>query len=164
MVSGPPGVGKTTLALRFAEKTHASGFVTLELREAGKRVGFKIHTLPDGEEALFAHVSYPGPRIGRYGVDVAKFEALAIHALQGEGLLVVDEIGPMELLSKKFQSELKRVLQKRPFLATVHRSIAQKWAKCFGAKLFWLTRENRNNILREVIGLWKKENGAPAGI
>jgi nucleoside-triphosphatase len=61
------------------------GFTTRELREHGKRVRFMVEAI-DGPSALIARVGWTsGPRVGRYRVDVAAFEAVALPALGGLG-------------------------------------------------------------------------------
>ncbi len=48
LLTGPPGVGKTTVLRRAADELsdlEIRGFVTEEIREAGQRVGFRIETL-----------------------------------------------------------------------------------------------------------------------
>lgn len=115
LVTGPPGCGKTTLVRRVVEALRAEGsepggFVTEERRDArGERVGFDVVTL-DGRRARLATLSRDlpeAPRVGRYAVDLASFEAVAVPALtaaiESERLVVIDEIGKMELLSTAFQ-------------------------------------------------------------
>jgi nucleoside-triphosphatase len=83
------------------------GFVTEELREGGRRIGFSVETL-EGDRAVLAHVDLEGPpRVGRYGVDVDAFERLALPALAGTAeteLLLIDELGKMELASSSFHA------------------------------------------------------------
>ena len=60
-ITGMPGVGKTTLALKVAERLKdlgykVGGFITKEIRKDGRRVGFKIITLDTNEEAILAYV------------------------------------------------------------------------------------------------------------
>ena len=64
------------------------------------------------------------PRVGRYGVDLQTFEAIGVRAvsraLQGADLIVIDEIGKMELYSSLFQQVLFEVLESaRPLLGTI---------------------------------------------
>jgi nucleoside-triphosphatase len=99
------------------------GFVTKELREAGGRVGFVLETF-DGERATLAHVDFSGPpRVGRYGVDLEVFELVALPALAGveDGeLVVIDELGKMELASSSFRSVVSELFGGRaPVVATV---------------------------------------------
>jgi nucleoside-triphosphatase len=83
LVTGNPGVGKTTLIQEVCSRLRAvamSGFYTLEVREGARRVGFKIVTL-DGCEALLAHVDLAGPhRVGRYGSICGRWKNSLCHA------------------------------------------------------------------------------------
>lgn len=124
LIEGRPGVGKTTVARRLGELVHGRGFVTGELRDGGRRVGFAVETL-DGERAVLAHVDLPGPpRVGRYGVDLPAFERVALPALdrvRDGDVVVVDELGKMELASDRFVAAFERLLE-RPvsLVATIH--------------------------------------------
>lgn len=128
LLQGRPGSGKTTVARRLAELLRArgvqlAGFTTEEIRVGRRRVGFKVETM-SGESAVLAHVDLPGPpRVGKYGVDVAAFERLALPALEvsNSAIAIVDEIGKMELASAAFRDALSRLFDSRqPVVATVH--------------------------------------------
>lgn len=126
LLSGRPGVGKTTLIKKWidAHQGQCGGFFTQELRESGARVGFEIVTL-DGQRALLAHVRRRGtPRVGKYGVYVAHVEAVAVPAIEQAvavaDYVVIDEIGKMELLSDAFRAAvLSAVDSPRTVLGTV---------------------------------------------
>ncbi|NIR00928.1 MAG: AAA family ATPase, partial [Gemmatimonadales bacterium] len=89
----------------------------------GRREGFALVTL-DGRRATLASVRIRGPhRVSKYGVDVEALESVGVPALEeasGARLLVVDEIGKMELLSPRFRDAVVRALDAgRPVLASI---------------------------------------------
>ena len=58
LLTGSPGVGKTTVIRRVAAELpgwHARGFTTEEIRVGGRRTGFGLETL-DGRAETLAHV------------------------------------------------------------------------------------------------------------
>lgn len=119
LLVGRPGSGKTTLVKKVVGEVarkglKLSGFFTEEIREGGERKGFLVENL-NGERAVFAHVDFRSkPRVSRYGVDISIFERVALHSLEREfprsDLVVIDEIGKMELLSPKFLVLLAQIL------------------------------------------------------
>jgi len=116
LVTGLPGVGKTTLIRKvlagLPTTFPVAGFFTGELREGGHRVGFEIETL-DGRKGVLSHVRFQSPcRVGRYGVDIGGFERLVLPILRaGEpDLYVIDEIGKMECFSGPFVQAVTALL------------------------------------------------------
>jgi nucleoside-triphosphatase len=108
LLTGRPGWGKTTLIKRVVNELAlpAGGFYTEEIRQRGGRVGFKIMTL-DGEEAVFAHVDFnTTQRVGKYELDLRVLESIGTEAIRtavrARRLVVIDEIGPMEIRSPVF--------------------------------------------------------------
>jgi nucleoside-triphosphatase len=125
-VTGRPGVGKTTLIERVLEEldVDAGGFVTKEIREGGKRVGFAIADLR-GPTGTLAHVSLESPfRVGKYGVDRDDLERIGVPAIEAaverSPLVIMDEIGRMELCSEAFQQAVVRALDSpKPVFGTI---------------------------------------------
>jgi len=116
LLTGRPGCGKTTLVMRVVNElaVPAGGFYTEEIREHGGRVGFKLATL-DGKEAVLAHVNFKTrQRLGKYGLDLSALETGGIEALRravrARQLVVIDEIGPMEIRSAVFRDVVNDVL------------------------------------------------------
>jgi len=115
-VTGRPGVGKTTLILKVLERlgTDAGGFFTREIREGGRRLGFTIADL-GGDTGVLAHVDQKSLyRVGKYGVNRRDLERVGVpaieRAVEGSSLVVMDEIGRMELCSPAFRSAVEKAL------------------------------------------------------
>jgi nucleoside-triphosphatase len=115
LLTGPPRSGKSTLIEKVIKrvKRPATGFFTRELREKGKRVGFRIETL-DGKTGLLAHQNIKSNyRVGKYGVNIENLDQIAVPSMLPstiDQLVVVDEIGKMECFSRLFKETLLRVL------------------------------------------------------
>ncbi|KAE8010738.1 hypothetical protein FH972_007077 [Carpinus fangiana] len=135
LVTGPPGVGKTTLIMRVIEALKASnpslkvqGFYSHEVRQGSERVGFEVVTL-DGRRGRLASTtisspeSFRWPNVGKYKVDITSFESLALPELQvreDTDLFIIDEIGKMEMYSSSFFPAVLKVLESSiPILASV---------------------------------------------
>jgi nucleoside-triphosphatase len=131
LLEGRPGIGKTIVAQRLLSLLReagvpVAGFTTGELRTGGRREGFMVQAASGAQEVL-AHVDLPGPpRVGRYGVDLAAFERVALPALREPGtggVVVVDELGRMELASAAFRAAVVELLGRDvAVVATVHQA------------------------------------------
>jgi nucleoside-triphosphatase len=119
LLEGRPGIGKTTVARRLLTLLQeagvpVAGFTTGELRTGGRREGFVVEAVSGAREVL-AHIGLLGPpRVGRYGVDLAALERVALPALgepgRGGVVVVVDELGRMELASAAFRAAVVELL------------------------------------------------------
>jgi nucleoside-triphosphatase len=135
-----------------------SGFVTEELRESGRRVGFTVETFA-GERATLAHVRFSGPpRVGRYGVDLEGFERLALPSLseaEAADLVVIDELGKMELASEAFRDAVSALFESETsILATVHvvrHSFTDKLKNDASVEVLGVSRRNRDELPEQVV-------------
>lgn len=166
-VTGRPGIGKTTAVLRTLELLRArrvsvGGFVTVEVRMGGRRVGFDIVDVLSGVRGTMASESIKaGVKVGRYGLD-HKFGELGVNALVRSmaecDVTVVDEIGPMELMSPKLVTALSRLLDGGyVVLATVHYTSTHPLVRMVreraGQHLYVLDELNRYEIPKTLAGV-----------
>jgi nucleoside-triphosphatase len=162
LLEGAPGVGKTTVVMRLvtalrAEGASVVGFFTEEIRERGRRVGFAVVEI-GGARGVLAHVNHESPvRVGRYGVDIDTFERIALPALarlRGSGVLVVDEVGKMELSSRAFSEAIVDAFRAdRPAVATVHRfrhPTSDELKARPDVELIRVTRRNRDRLVADL--------------
>jgi nucleoside-triphosphatase len=121
LITGPPRCGKTTLISKLIkyytnEKNYVIyGFLTPEVREGKNRIGFDIVDIFSGEISQLARVGNYRTRhqVGKYNVFLEKLNEFIEKKLELNGksldLVIIDEIGKMELFSKKFQNYIKKI-------------------------------------------------------
>jgi nucleoside-triphosphatase len=161
LLTGVPGSGKTSIlkeVLAQAGKS-AGGFYTEEIRVGGVRHGFKIVTL-DGQGATLAHIDTQSPyRVSKYGVDLAALEGMAVpairKAIQECDVVVIDEIGKMELFSPSFrEAVLKAIESGKRVLGTIMLK-PHPWADQIkqhpGVKVVPVTRMNQRQVANQVL-------------
>lgn len=130
-VTGRPGIGKTSVLLRAVEGLKAKGYeiggmLSQEVREKGTRIGFEIVDFSSGRRGWLAHVNQPvGPKVSKYRVnlnDLAIIGAGSIrNAVEKAQIIIIDEIGPMELFSQAFREVvIEAVNSGKPLLGTIH--------------------------------------------
>jgi nucleoside-triphosphatase len=163
LITGPPGIGKTTLIKRIShdlQNLNPAGFYTEEIRVKGIRKGFSLVSL-DGNRGMLSHTDITSRyRVGKYGVDIAAFEDFLDHIAffnPDIGVIIIDEIGKMECISDKFKQLLKTILeQERPVIATIAskgEGIIEDIKKLADVELFVMMQNNRNSLLPEIVRL-----------
>jgi len=162
MITGNPGVGKTTLLLRLneylEEKYLINGFYTEEIRHSGQRTGFNITTF-SGIERILASVDMKSRyRVGRYGVSVTNVNEIINDIIQSAivpEIWLIDEIGKMESFSNLFRFFIEKILEeKTPVITTIAKS-AGGWISQIrqrrDVKLLELTVQNREQLFHDFI-------------
>ncbi len=161
LLTGGPGVGKTTLIKQAIDKAqvNAGGFLTEEIRAGGVRQGFRIVTL-DGQGAILAHIDFMSPfRVSKYGVDVESLDTVGVAALRDAirecDVVVIDEIGKMELFSPSFKDAVLEALDSRKRMLGTIMFASHPWADDIkrhpDVALITVTRANREQVLERVV-------------
>ena len=125
ILTGRSGIGKTTIIKAVIAQLgdRAGGFYPEEILGPGGRKGFRLITL-DGQSAVIAHIDFKSrSQVGRYDVKVDVIDNLGAGAIRAaidhNPIVIIDEIGKMELFSSQFQSAvLKAVSSSKVVLAT----------------------------------------------
>ena len=160
LITGFPRVGKTTLIIELLKRTKKeyAGFYTEELRNSQKqRVGFKVIPLSDKEEGILAHVDVKSKmRVGKYGVNLEDFEKVAMKEMEKDSeLMIIDEIGKMELFSKRFKEQLLVCLERGNVVATITKKgggiFVENIKNRKDIELIELTIENRTLMVDELL-------------
>jgi nucleoside-triphosphatase len=163
LLTGRPGVGKTTAIRSVVAQLggRAGGFYTEEVREQGRRTGFRLVAL-DGPTGMLASVDTRSPhRVGKYRVCMEDLERVGVAALRravgraGLSVVVVDEIGKMELFSPAFREAVLAALEcPKPVLATVM-ARPQPWVDAIKARadvsVVEVTLDNRQAMPERIL-------------
>jgi nucleoside-triphosphatase len=164
LVTGPPGVGKSTAVSKVVLRLKSAGVIvggcsTSEKKSGGVRVGFEVKDLTSGKSGELASVSsHLGPRVGRYRVNLSDLASVGAAGLDAAAdsseLIVIDEVGPMELVSPEFRRAVQKCIASgKPILAIVHERLEDDILNELRQKAtatFALTVETRNTFTEEI--------------
>jgi nucleoside-triphosphatase len=161
LITGLPGVGKTTLIKKLLDELkhlHPVGFYTAEIREEGMRKGFELISF-DGRKGLLSHIDVKSPcRVGKYKVDVKGFEDFldSISFFNPSNhLIMIDEIGKMECLSDQFKKLLKEILDYEKWvIATIvlkGNELIKEIKRRNDVMLYEIKQSNRDSLLSEIL-------------
>ena len=165
-VTGSPGVGKSTLVEKITEvmKCRVGGVLARDKRFNGRRIGFELLDIASGDVGVLADETGNGPQLGKYRVHLDSLEKIGAKAVQNAircDLIVVDEVGPMELSSRSFISAVENAIaSQKPMLVVLHEwsnhPLAKKIRRTF--QVISVTRENRDALAKEIAQALDAEN------
>jgi nucleoside-triphosphatase len=133
LLTGEPSVGKSTAVSKILLSIRTAGYlpggvVTREIRSHGERLGFSIVDISSEKSDILADVKgIIGPRLGKYRVNLKALSTIGVDALASaisrSDVMVVDEIGPMELMSPEFRKAIHLTVLEtpKPALCAVHK-------------------------------------------
>ena len=157
-VTGSPGVGKSTLVAKVSARTKWSvgGVLARDRRYKDRRTGFELLDLSTGMVGILADEAGDGPQLGKYRVHLDDLERIGAQAVENAlrcDLIVVDEVGPMELSSHRFVLAVeKAIASPKPMLVVLHQWSNHRLAKKIRGsfRVLTVTRENRDSLADEI--------------
>jgi nucleoside-triphosphatase len=165
LITGLPGVGKSSLINKVIEEVRSrnrivGGVITPEVRDKNIRRGFLIVNLLTGVQDFLAKVDMRSRyRIGKYGVINENIENIGVSAIQQAvekaDLIVIDEIGKMELFSSEFVVAVREAFDSsKPVLGTIGKNVQHPFVdevkKRDDVEILNLTRSNRDEVYQKV--------------
>ncbi|XP_077301289.1 cancer-related nucleoside-triphosphatase homolog [Arctopsyche grandis] len=180
ILTGPPGIGKTTIIKALCSLLQqlnmpVIGFYTEELRRNQRRVGFDVVNI-NGARGPLARLSEDTQieskfKVGQYSVLLNEFESMVLPIFQQRDpekdcVIIIDEIGKMEIFSNKFKEEIQKVFkdEKCIILATIPVTkgrpipLVESIRNDPRSKLFTVNLTNRNQVPDELLDLITKAN------
>jgi nucleoside-triphosphatase len=170
-LTGNPGCGKTTVIRKVSDilgnrGMRIGGIVSSEIRREGIRIGFSLEDLLTHETGILAHADQKaGPRVGKYGVNLVDLQRVGVTALQRAiaeaDVVIIDELGPMELHSVPFTKSVELALRSpKILLGTIHKHASHPLVTAVKSApehhIIEVTSENRaelpKRIAEQIIG------------
>lgn len=156
LLTGMPRIGKTTIIHTIISNIdkECTGFYTEEIKEKSRRVGFKLLTL-DNRNCILSHKNFKSRyRVSRYRVNLDCIEKIGVVAInkgiEKGKIIIIDEIGKMELFSKKFKEIVIRALDSNSkVLGTIlfrPHLFCDRIKKRKDVKIIEVTNQNRNSL------------------
>ncbi|MDY0293396.1 MAG: NTPase [Candidatus Methanomethylophilaceae archaeon] len=172
-ITGLPGSGKTFALLRVIEMLKEEeliigGMIDEPIREGRHRIGFTVRDLMTGESAVFASADIDSRIvIGKLGVDLDKLDHIGVSAIKRAcencDVIVIDEVGKMEVESQNFIDAVKEALDSnKPMILTLHKKsrnpLLQDIRRRDDVRILEVTPTNRNLLPYKIIRLMNGEN------
>jgi nucleoside-triphosphatase len=169
-ITGLPNAGKTQALIKVIEMLEESeqsvgGMITEPITKKNRRLGFYIVDWMTKEKDVLAHVDFDSKVIvGRYKVNIDALERIGVNAIENAGaecdIIIIDEVGRMEVESERFVDAVKKVLEEdKPLILTLHKKsrnpLLQDIRRRDDVRILEVTPINRNLLPYKIIKLMK---------
>ena len=172
-ITGLPGAGKTTALLRVidmlkGEDLSIGGMINEPIVEGRYRVGFTTRNLITGETETFASNDFESKiMVGKMGVNIDALERVGVAAIKDAcencDIIIIDEVGKMEVESELFSKVVKEALDvNKPMILTLHKKsrnpLLQDIRRRDDVRILEVTPTNRNLLPYKIVRLMNGEN------
>ncbi len=169
-ITGLPNAGKTQALIKVIEMLEegeqtVGGMITEPITKKNRRLGFYILDWVTKEKDILAHVDFDSKVVvGRYKVNIDALEKIGVSAIEYAGencdIIIIDEVGRMEVESEKFVEAVKKVLEEdKPLILTLHKKsrnpLLQDIRRRDDVRILEVTPINRNLLPYKIIKLMK---------
>ena len=137
-ITGLPNVGKTSTLIKIVEKLEhddfeVGGMVTEAVLDGDRRVGVSVRDWRSDASGVFAHMDYETKAKvetdeGVFFVRTDVLENVGVKAIkdamadENVDIIIIDEVGKMEMHSQKFCDTVKEALDcPKPVIMTLHK-------------------------------------------
>ena len=171
-ITGLPGAGKTHTLRKVVEMLEmegikVGGMITDGIIENGAKVGFMVQDLLTKEEGVLARLDMQSEvKFLDYGVDMDSLNNIGVAAIMRSiddaEVIVIDEVGKLEVESKHFIEAVKEALEAdKPLLLTLHKKsrnpLLQDIRRRDDVRILEVTPTNKNILPYKIIPLIKEE-------
>jgi len=164
-ITGKPKIGKSTVIKEVITRLKAGGIavggmLTSEIHEGGGRIGFSIEDIHTGVKGTLAHVHQRGPKVGKYGVNLTDLDYIGAHSITTvlarpePRIIIVDEIGQMELKSNKFIGAVENAMKSdKHLIVSVHQRSDHELVRLIKStfEIVEVTEQNRNELATVIL-------------
>ena len=171
-ISGVIGIGKTETLKRIIdmleeEEISIGGMITEPILEDNRQMGFQVMDWETKEKAVFAHLNLDTSlKIRGYGVDLDALNEVGVKAVENAArkndVILVDEIGKIEVESDKFNNVVKNVMNiNKPMILTFNKKsrnpLLQDIRRRDDVRILELTEVNKDLLPYKVVNLFSSK-------